>query len=299
MHLPGEGAITGHLDGVVTLDLAETDDRHRDELRRSLGEPFRTVIGHLRHEVGHHFWRTLVDGTAELGRFRSLFGDERRDYRSAIEAHYAGAAPVVDPAAFVTVYATAHPFEDWAETFAHLLHIGDATDTAVAHGLVAAPGAGVVGLLDAWGTGKRGPSTRSRSPSGRRRCIRRPPRTGRRQAHVRPRPDRRRRAPGGGPVLRPDHDPMSLDAPLGSPSRPSWRGGLHLIALLVAVPLLVALTIVVSGARARIGVIVYALGLCTMLTVSTVYHRWVHTIRARRGGGAPTTRPSSPPWVGP
>jgi hemolysin III len=78
-----------------------------------------------------------------------------------------------------------------------------------------------------------------------------------------------------------DIDPITLDAPLGSLSRPSWRGRLHLIALWSAIPLLVTLAIESNGARSRAAVIVYAVGLCSMLAVSTTYHRWVHTYRAR------------------
>jgi hypothetical protein len=161
VHLPGEGGITGHLDGIVTLDLAETDDRHRDELRRRLGEPFRTVIGHLRHEIGHHYWGRLVGQTDEMNSFRLLFGDERTDYRIAVEQYYAGATAAWDHTRFVTAYAASHPLEDWAETFAHYLHIVDATDTAVAYDLVhpdranhvvgdASPRAGFDAMIDAW-----------------------------------------------------------------------------------------------------------------------------------------------------
>jgi len=135
VHLPGEGGITGHLDGVVTLDLAETDDRHRDDLRQRLGESFRTVIGHLRHEVGHYFWHRLVGQTGELAQFRQLFGDERVDYRRAVEHHYTSGVGEWDPTIFVTAYAASHPLEDWAETFAHYLHIIDTVDTAAAHRL--------------------------------------------------------------------------------------------------------------------------------------------------------------------
>ena len=135
VHLPGEGGITGHSAGVVTLDLAETDDRHRDELRVRLNEPFRTVIGHLRHEIGHHYWSVLVrDGGSETS-FRRLFGDERVDYRTAVEAYYAGDRPAWDPSVHLTAYAASHPLEDWAETFAHYLHIFDGLDTAIANGL--------------------------------------------------------------------------------------------------------------------------------------------------------------------
>jgi hemolysin III len=84
-----------------------------------------------------------------------------------------------------------------------------------------------------------------------------------------------------GSVHRSDTNARVLDAPLGSPSRPTWRGLLHMVALLAAVPLLVALSIVSDGARTRAAVIVYAAGLCSMLTASTVYHRWAHSLRAR------------------
>lgn len=136
VYLPGEGGITGHLDGVVTLDLAETDERHRDDLRRRLGEPFRTVVGHLRHEIGHHYWGRLVGQTNNIDHFRRLFGDEREDYREAVERHYSASDGAWDRTRFVTAYAASHPLEDWAETFAHYLHILDATDTAIAHDLI-------------------------------------------------------------------------------------------------------------------------------------------------------------------
>jgi hypothetical protein len=161
VHLPGEGGITGHLDGVVTLDLAETDDRHRDDLRRRLGEPFRTVIGHLRHEIGHHYWGRLVGQADNLNRFRRLFGDERDNYREAVGRHYSTGNGAWDRTRFVTAYAAAHPLEDWAETFAHYLHVLDATDTAIAHELIPPNSAGlgdadefasleIDDILDAW-----------------------------------------------------------------------------------------------------------------------------------------------------
>jgi hypothetical protein len=136
VHVPGEGGITGHLDGVITLDLAEIDDKHRDDLRRLLDEPFRTVIGHLRHELGHHYFARLVGQSDDLAQFRRLFGDERDDYTEAVERHYAKGGPAWDSTRYVTPYAAVHPLEDWAETFAHYLHVLDAVDTAIAHHLV-------------------------------------------------------------------------------------------------------------------------------------------------------------------
>jgi hypothetical protein len=138
VHIPGERGVTGHFDGVVTVDLAEADDSYRDGLRRQLGESFRTVIGHLRHEVGHYFWTRLVGRSDCVSAFRDLFGDERLDYRESVAAYYSGGARSWDPSVHVTAYAASHPLEDWAETFAHYLHIIDAADTAIAHELVPA-----------------------------------------------------------------------------------------------------------------------------------------------------------------
>jgi hypothetical protein len=141
VHVPGTAAVTGHDRGLITLDLSEADERHRDELRRSLGESFRTLIGHLRHEVGHYYFSHLVGEAEQLADFRSLFGDDRIDYVSALDEHYRRArtsAGTADLTTHVTAYAAAHPLEDWAETFAHYLHIRDGLQTADGHGLYAA-----------------------------------------------------------------------------------------------------------------------------------------------------------------
>ena len=129
-----EHVVTGHADGLVTLDLAEEDDAHREELRERLSEPYRTVLGHLRHEVGHHLWDVLVrDGPPELLEgSRERFGDEREDYGEALDRHYREGAPDDWPERHVSAYATMHPAEDWAETFAHYLHIWDTLQTAAA-----------------------------------------------------------------------------------------------------------------------------------------------------------------------
>ena len=136
VYLPGERGLTGHLDGVVTLDLAEADSAHRDALRRQLGEPFRTLLGSLRHEVGHHYWRHLVVATGGVASFRTVFGDERVDYGEALQRYYAGDVEPWDEESFVTAYARSHPHEDWAETFAHYLHVVDLVDTAADRGLL-------------------------------------------------------------------------------------------------------------------------------------------------------------------
>ncbi|MGQ0630819.1 MAG: zinc-binding metallopeptidase family protein [Sporichthyaceae bacterium] len=131
-----ERVITGHAHGVITLDLAEGDDGHREALRVRLAEPYRTLLGHVRHEIGHWYWTLLVENRPEIEDFRATFGDERVDYPAALHTHYA-----TDPRAgweqsHVSIYATAHPWEDWAETFAHYLHIRDSLQTAAAFGVV-------------------------------------------------------------------------------------------------------------------------------------------------------------------
>jgi hypothetical protein len=126
---------TGHADGVITLDVAESDDAHREALREKLGEPYRTVLGHFRHEVGHYYWPLLVPEGGARERCRELFGDEREDYVAALERHYENGPPADWSKRFVSAYATMHPWEDWAETFAHYLHIWDTLQTAGAYGV--------------------------------------------------------------------------------------------------------------------------------------------------------------------
>jgi hypothetical protein len=131
----GRTVITGHDSGVITLDLSESDAVHREFVRQQLGEPYRTVLGHLRHEIGHYYWQHLVVDTGRLDEFRSLFGDEQRSYDASRQQHYAhGVAPDWS-ATHVSEYATMHPWEDWAETFAHYLHIDAGLATATGIGL--------------------------------------------------------------------------------------------------------------------------------------------------------------------
>jgi hypothetical protein len=129
--------VTGHADGLITIDLAESDDARREARRAELDEPYRTLLGHFRHEVGHFFWPILVERTGDgaLERCRELFGDERADYGEALERHYARGAPGDWNERHVSTYATSHPWEDWAETFAHYLHIRDTLQTAGAYRL--------------------------------------------------------------------------------------------------------------------------------------------------------------------
>ena len=132
-----ERVVIGHANGIVTIDLAEGDDAHREQMRRELGEPYRTMLGHLRHETGHYFWAVLMrPDRSRLESFRSLFGDERSDYGAALRRHYDEGPPADWVVDYVSAYATAHPWEDWAETFAHYLHIRDTVQTAAAFGML-------------------------------------------------------------------------------------------------------------------------------------------------------------------
>ncbi len=144
-----DGAMTGHADGVVTLDLREVEDVHRTRMKDQLDEPYRTVLGHFRHEIGHFYQPTLMEGRED--EVRARFGDERADYQAALDRHYEHGAPEGWEASFVSAYATMHPWEDWAETFAHFLHIRDVMQTASAWGLTTAdPSAPIGELVDLW-----------------------------------------------------------------------------------------------------------------------------------------------------
>ena len=132
----GDGVVIGHADGVITIDLAETDDARRERIRQDLGEAYRTMLGHLRHEVGHFVQMRLVTGGERLEQYRALFGDETADYQAAIDRHYAEGAPEGWASSYISTYATMHPFEDFAETFAHYLHISDTCETAAEQGLI-------------------------------------------------------------------------------------------------------------------------------------------------------------------
>ncbi len=134
---PAEGprVLTGHSDGLITLNAEEADDAKREAIRTALHEPYRTLLGHFRHEIGHYYWDRLVWHTPWLEPFRALFGDERADYSAALEANYQNGPPADWADSYISSYASSHPWEDWAETWAHYLHVVDSLDTAIAHGL--------------------------------------------------------------------------------------------------------------------------------------------------------------------
>ena len=128
-------ALTGHQDGVVTINVNEADSVQRERQRQKFDEPYRSLLGHLRHESGHYYWMVLVEESGRLEEYRALFGDEREDYDAALTRHHSS-GPLPDwQERFVSAYASSHPWEDWAETWAHYLHMVDALDTAAAEGM--------------------------------------------------------------------------------------------------------------------------------------------------------------------
>jgi hypothetical protein len=131
---PGHTVMTGHAEGVITLNVAEADDAERVRRREEMHEPYRTLLGHFRHESGHYYWDRLIEEGGRLDAFRAVFGDERQDYQQALQAHYArGGVTAGWQDRFVSQYASAHPWEDWAETWAHYLHMVDLLETAASY----------------------------------------------------------------------------------------------------------------------------------------------------------------------
>jgi len=131
--------LTGHLNGVITINVAEADDVEREKRRLQMHEPYRTLLGHFRHEIGHYFWDRLIRESDHVDGFRRLFGNERLDYGQALGEHQAHGPPVEWANSFVSAYASSHPWEDWAETWAHYLHMTDTLESALESGLSLQP----------------------------------------------------------------------------------------------------------------------------------------------------------------
>ncbi|HEY9196723.1 MAG TPA: putative zinc-binding peptidase [Mucilaginibacter sp.] len=135
----GQKVLTGHENGLITLNINEADDDKREKFRKEMNEPYRTLLGHFRHEVGHYYWDRLIAGSLFIDKYRELFGDEREDYAQALQRHYNEGAPADWNLNYISSYASSHPWEDWAETWAHYLHIIDTLETANAFGMKVAP----------------------------------------------------------------------------------------------------------------------------------------------------------------
>jgi hypothetical protein len=135
----GRRVLTGHDNGLITINIDEADDLKREQQRLQQNEPYRTILGHFRHEIGHYYWDRLIAGSPDIEDFRSRFGDERDDYNDALARHYREGPPPEWEAHFVSAYASTHPWEDWAESWAHFMLIVDALETAGSIGVSITP----------------------------------------------------------------------------------------------------------------------------------------------------------------
>jgi hypothetical protein len=137
---PEKKVMTGHDNGVITLNIEEADEAKRVRNKQDLGEKYRTLLGHFRHEIGHYYWDTLIKDSPLITRYRNTFGDERKNYQEALKIYYSSGAPADWSDHFISPYASAHPWEDWAETWAHYMHLMDTLETAYAFGVGIHPG---------------------------------------------------------------------------------------------------------------------------------------------------------------
>lgn len=126
--------LTGHYRGSITINIREADESTSEKIKKRMNEKYRTVLGHFRHEIGHYYWDRLICGTKWIDGFRETFGDERADYRQALDRYYSGGRAPAWEKDFISAYATSHPWEDWCETFSHYLHMMDTLETAYDYG---------------------------------------------------------------------------------------------------------------------------------------------------------------------
>lgn len=131
-----EQVFTGHANGLITINIREANDAERERLRVNFGEAHRTLIGHFRHEIAHYFWEVLVRGRDEE-RCVAVFGNhEKPTYSEALETYYKNGPAADWRERFVSAYATMHPWEDFAETFATYLDMVSVLGTAYHSGFV-------------------------------------------------------------------------------------------------------------------------------------------------------------------
>ncbi|GAA3682009.1 MULTISPECIES: zinc-binding metallopeptidase family protein [Acetobacter] len=131
--------MTGHSHGVITIATKEADDAYREHMRVEMGEYYRTLLGHFRHEIGHYYWNVLIRDGGRLEQCRAVFGDDRTDYQSALQKHYARSTPDNWREHYVSHYAMSHPWEDFAETWAHYFHIVSTLETALSYDMTIGP----------------------------------------------------------------------------------------------------------------------------------------------------------------
>ncbi|MFD2238375.1 zinc-binding metallopeptidase family protein [Aureimonas populi] len=143
----GGNVMTGHDLGHITIALVEADDAEREKRRTSMGEPYRTLLGHFRHEIGHWYWDRLVRDGGALEECRAVFGNDEEDYGEALQRHYANGPRPNWQEEYVSAYSGAHAWEDFAETWAHYLHIVDSLETGGAWGITLQPRLDREGIL--------------------------------------------------------------------------------------------------------------------------------------------------------
>jgi hypothetical protein len=131
----GPRVMTGHSDGIITLNIEEAEDARREQTRQEMGEPYRTLLGHFRHEIGHYYWDRVIRDGKWLQPFREVFGDEQADYGEALRIRYEQGPAPDWPQHYVSAYASCHPWEDWAETWAHYMHMLDTLATGMSFGI--------------------------------------------------------------------------------------------------------------------------------------------------------------------
>jgi len=132
---PDEKIMTGHDEGIITININEADEAQLVRHKLDLGERYRTLLGHFRHEIGHYYWDILIKDSEFIEEFRQIFGDERADYEEALKAYYQAGLSTNWADHFISPYSGSHPWEDWAETWAHYLHLMDTLETAYAFGI--------------------------------------------------------------------------------------------------------------------------------------------------------------------
>jgi hypothetical protein len=130
---PEVRVLTGHDNGTITLNIEEADEAKRARNKLDLGEKYRTLLGHFRHEIGHYYWEVLIKNQPALEKFREIFGDEQKDYAQSLQSYYQTGAPPDWMDNYISPYATAHPWEDCAVTWAHYFHLMDTVVTAYAY----------------------------------------------------------------------------------------------------------------------------------------------------------------------
>jgi hypothetical protein len=128
--IPDHHVITGHRGGIITINLREAEDSAREVMREKMNERYRTLLGHFRHEIGHYYWDRLIVDMDRVGEFRRIFGDERQDYEQSLRKYYQDGPPSDWQSIWISAYASAHPWEDWGESWAHYMHMVDTLETA-------------------------------------------------------------------------------------------------------------------------------------------------------------------------